>query len=169
MTAIKGVYAGLKPIKTRKVWIVEIEVPEEEIKHVTDILGFPNQSESQWVGIALLDESVVKENLTTEKSVIRKIRTTQNNNELSINEKSEGDKLRVRAVMLAKDEEFQGWLGLHTEESTAGYVRRWCKIKSRSELTTNIAAQEKFKELIEKFKDWKFEHNYEDNLSRDYT
>ena len=40
MTAIKGVYGGLRPVKTRKIWVLEIEIPEEEIKHVTDIMGF---------------------------------------------------------------------------------------------------------------------------------
>lgn len=85
---------------------------------------------------------------------------------LSPVEKSEGDKIRERACILCGDRDFQEWLGLYSEESTASYMRRYCNIKSRSELTTNKEAQAKFKELDRKFKSWKFEQRYADNLER---
>lgn len=164
MTAIKGTYGGLRPVKTRKVWVIEIEIPEEEIKHVTDVMGFPNQSESQWVGVTLLNESVVKESLTADNPEAV-IPTT---------EKSEGDKIRERACILCKDEEFQSFImsmswevdDCYKEPHTKSHIIKYCNITSRSELTTNRDAQGKFLELMDKFDAWKLEQRYEDNLSR---
>lgn len=88
-------------------------------------------------------------------------------------EKSEGDKLRIRAVMLCKDKEFHEWVHeeMHSglmkgEGDSISYIRGTCNIKSRSELTTDVVAQERFRELDQKFKDWKNERRYKDNLDR---
>jgi len=172
MTAIKGTYAGLKPVKTRKIWVIEIEVPEENIKHVTDIMGFPSQSESQWVGVTLMHNESSKK-----RDVLANSDIPQNNNELSKNEKSEGEKLRIRACCLCKeDSDFQFFasqgskLSLNTydwEEYCRTYICNYCNIKSRSELTTDIAAQKLFKELDQKFKGWQYEQRHKDNLDRE--
>jgi hypothetical protein len=159
---IQGEYAGLKPVKTRKVWVLEIEIPEEKIKHVTDIMGFPNQSENQWVGVALLDKSVIE-------------KTVSNSTGL---EKTEGEKMVTQAVMMCKDKMFQefcsGDISLEfgacsgdAEYQAQSIIYNCCEINSRSELKEDICAQIRFKELVEQFKDWKFENNYEDNLSRE--
>ena len=110
------------------------------------------------------DNPTVKENLTV-----------QNNNELSINERSEGDKLRVRAVMLCKDKVFKLFiqnshhlLDIASEDDCRYHTCGYCKIKSRSELTTNEEAQKLFKQLHNKFTDWKFEQNHSSNLEREY-
>ncbi len=91
-------------------------------------------------------------------------------------EKSEGVKIKERACILCKEEKFQeyvfacGWavpIDAYTEENHARYfVMEKCNIKSRKELVTNKEAQEKFKELDQKYKDWGYENRYEENLSR---
>jgi len=95
------------------------------------------------------------------------------NNAQTQNEKSEGDRIRVRAVMLAKDEEFQSFakntfISIFTdeEENARNCICSQCNIESRSELTTNKEAQEKFKQLDQKYKDWQYEKTYADNLSK---
>jgi len=101
-------------------------------------------------------------------------------------EKSEGDKLRVRAVLLCKDKYFQefSWneadlngfninlssspedVARSPEDVARNYIYRLCNIKSRSELTTNLDAQKLFRDLDRKFNDWQFENRYADNLER---
>ena len=130
-------------------------------------IGVPTKGESRWVAVALLD-----------KSVVSKMENTQNDNELSNNEKSEGEKLRIRACCLCKVGAFEDWIieldtpgfskysGL-VEEFCRDAICNYCDIKSRSELTTNVAAQQKFKELLEDFDKWKIGKMYPDNLGRE--
>ena len=96
-------------------------------------------------------------------------------NSESNSEKSEGEKLRIRAVMLCKEESFWRYIlsgesrmlfkqtNQRMEDICKEYICKYCRINSRSELATNIEAQEKFKQLDQNFKDWQ---NYNDNLSR---
>lgn len=84
-------------------------------------------------------------------------------------------KLRIRAVMLCKEEAFQAFVyensgddGLWykpSEKMATQNLYDACNIKSRSELATNPEAQEKFRELDQQFKDWQ---RYGDNLNREY-
>ena len=91
---------------------------------------------------------------------------------------SEGDKIRVRSIMLCKDGDFQNWakhnIDLYADwddfDSMEALARHAilleCTIDSRRELITDVKAQELFKKLDKKFKDWKFERDNEYNLSR---
>lgn len=96
-------------------------------------------------------ESVVKKSLTTEKT--------------------EGEKLRTRSVMLCKDEGFQEFLSSvyfadKNEDSAINTMRNICHIHSRAELVNNEDAQRLLKDLIEQFSFWLEEGSFKDNLSR---
>lgn len=91
-------------------------------------------------------------------------------------DKTEGEKLRIRAVMLCEDRNFQiyvskstihheTWLADNVQGATR-YIYECCRIKSRSEIATDIVAQNKFKELLEDFKSWQTEQQYSENLGR---
>jgi len=93
-------------------------------------------------------------------------------------EKSEGEKLRQRACILCGDKDFHrfiytsyGWAdGNISEELIIEWLYQKCNIKSRTELVTNKEAQEKFRELDRKYKEWckpSVDDQYEDNLNRD--
>ena len=160
---ISGEYVTFKHVKTRKVVVLEIEVSEERFQEVISKLGMPIGGESKHVAVALLDKSVIRENGITQ---------------------TEGDKLRVRAVMLCKEFAFNIYAGTLYEVTLANIelaraklmagehcqslaaIYYYCNIRSRSELTTNIEAQTKFKELLAKFDSWKLENQYADNLDR---
>ena len=88
---------------------------------------------------------------------------------------TEGEKLRTRAVMLCMDVDFQlftstgSTLSLNAfewEEYARTFICNYCHIKSRSEIATNLIALQRFKELLEKYKDWQYENQYSENLSR---
>ncbi len=152
---ISGVYTSFRHIKTRKVVVLEIEIVEERFQEVITKLGMPIGGESKHVAIALLNNP---------------------ENSYSHPEKSEGERLRIRAVMLCEDESFKEFAtilygySICDKKDMEGYAKQviylHCDIKSRAELANNIEAQRKFKELDQKFKDWQFEQNHADNLGR---
>ena len=157
MSAIQSDYRTFKHIPSRKCYQLIMEIPEEEFANVCQVLGYPRTGENTYVGIALLGNSIVTKP--------------------EINcDKSEGEKLRTRAIMLCKDENFQLFVShaISTKELTIdaslmnsiAYLKHWCGIQSRSELTTNINAQNKFKELLEQYKSWQYENLYAENLNR---
>jgi hypothetical protein len=135
MTAIKGEYANLKPVKTRKVWVLEVEIPEEEIQYVTEVLGFPKQGEQKWLGIALLDTRIISGSTNIKKpEVSREIKC---------------------AVMLCKDVQFMHYLEVNTEDEAREELCRRCGISSRNELKDNLEAKEKLKQLHYNFHEYK--------------
>lgn len=96
---------------------------------------------------------------------------TQDKTVVSKTENTEGDRIRVRAIMLCKDELFHTWLNTvvphdfrNMESFSRDHICTKCNILSRKKLTTNKDAQEKFQKLDQQFKDWS---RYKDNLSRE--
>ena len=105
----------------------------------------------------------------TAKPVVSKIETT---------EKTEGEKLRKRACILCKEVDFQLFVSAGSQASLNEHgweiyatkcIYLHCNIKSRKELVTNKEAQEKFKALDRKYKEWlkpTIEEQYPDNISQ---
>ena len=153
---VRGEYVTYSHIKTRKTFSITIEFPEEEALYVLNVLGAPIGGKSKPVAVCLLDKTV------TEKTV-------SNSTPLDT---IEGERLRVRAVMLCKDDQFIDYVSDHDfrgnsysrhEGGAAQYIYDYCNIESRSELTANIDAQNRFKKLDQEFKDWQ---RYGENLDR---
>lgn len=145
MTIPAGEFTSFKHIKTRKVFVIEVEFPEEKGREVLEYLGMPIGGESKPVAVALLDKSIV----TKPETICNK-------------EQSEGDKLRVRAVLLCKQKDFQHF----TKGQSRSFILATCNIKSRADLVHDEMAQVKFKELLRQFDAWKLENRYPDEIGR---
>lgn len=158
---ISGEYTSFKHIKTRKCVTLEIEIPEENFQDVIAKLGMPIGGESKPVAVCLL------RNETDNKPPVVAESTPQ--------EKSEGDKLRVRAIMLCKEKDFQRYCGEmffcdEDEASAKMFLCHYSNIESRSELTFNKEAQDSFKKLDTLYKEWlkpSVDEQYADNLRRE--
>lgn len=148
---VQGEFCTFRHIKTRKAFVIEIEFPEEQGQEVLKVLGMPIGGESKPVAIALLNKEVLKVSNSTDL-------------------KTEGEKLRTRAVLLCKDKLFQEYAAIlpeyASEYAAIMHLKNECDIESRSELAHNIEAQTKFKELLAKYDTWKLENQYKDNLGR---
>jgi len=99
------------------------------------------------------------------------VKIDYDNPDKPVAEKSEGEKIRTRAVMLCKDSDFQSFSSAvyfndKDESGAQETIKTTCYINSRSELTTNENAQERFLSLVEDFKAWQLENSYADNLNR---
>ena len=159
MSAIQSDYRTFKHIPSRKCYQLIMEIPEEEFANVCNVLGYPKTGENTYVAIALLNCTPKSNNVPS------KVTTEQ----------IEGNKLRTRAVMLCKDNQFQEYTkqtcwsvnGVSaTEECASEHLKAYCGIESRSELATNIEAQQKFRALDQNYKDWLFIQNHAENLDR---
>lgn len=155
---VQGEYVTYSHIKTRKTFSITVEFPEEQALQVLNTLGAPVGGWSKPVAVCLLDKTV------TEKTV-------SNSTPLE----SEGDKVRVRAVILCKEESFARFLDATSynlaefnEQAAKECLIDYCGIFSRSELTTNPEAQKKLKELDRQYKEWlnPVDEQYKDNLER---
>ena len=160
---VNGEFVTYSHVKTRKVFTITIEFPEENALHVLNTLGSPIGGNSKPVAIALLD-----------KSIVTKPQINCDNKNHNVTEKitTEGEKLRTRAVMLCRDNQFQQYIAdIHyhqkaTEQDAIDYIYLFCQIKSRSEIATNKNVQEAFSILLREYGTWKVSNMYADNLSR---
>ena len=137
MTVIQGEYTSFKHVKTRKVVVLEVEVPEENFEEVIQTLGMPVGGTSKPVAVALLDESKIDKQ-----------------------PKEEGNpKMVTRAVMLCEEGAFQKFaqdqgFGGSNKEAAKNMILHECEIQSRSELKTNIKAQNHFTNLVAGYNYW---------------
>lgn len=154
---VQGEFVTYSHLKTRKTFSIVIEFPEEQALHVLNTLGSPIGGNSKPVAVALLNSEIDRVSYSPGET----------------REQTQGEKLRTRAVLLCKDRDFQIFLEsfdrniiIFNENAARTFLIDYCNISSRSELTIKIEAQNKFKELLEKYKDWQVEQQYADNLER---
>ena len=162
-------YRTHKHIPSRSCYQLIFEVSEELFPVVCDTLGFPKAGVNTYVNIELLTPENIKslrvDNPLTEES--------------SVKEKSEGKKVFALSHIRCNDKNFQayvaelGWNELTPKDNATDYLYNFCDIVSRSELTTDVAAQKLFRELDQKFKKWWAEKGWEtinqDNVNREPT
>ncbi len=153
MSVVSGEYVTFKHVKTRKVVILEIEIPEEGFQDVISKLGMPIGGDSRPVAVALLNKEII----------------TDIGIPISAEPMDRG--VCIRAIMLCKDMSF--WKFCYKKsfctENEAGaeaYLKDFCRIKSRSELSTNEYARRRFCELDHAYKNWLFEQRHADSLER---
>ncbi len=120
--AIIGEFTHFKHIKTRKVVVLEVEVPEELFQDVISKLGMPIGGESKPVAVSLLDKQVYNTPPVVGKSDIQQ---------------TEGEKLRTRAVMLCGD--FASTLCTIAELELAQIQRRLLGIIFVTHAKSNLA------------------------------
>ena len=164
---IKGTYIQLQTYKERPYVTLHIDFPEEMHQEIVQKLGVPTKGTSKWLAVALLDMSN-----NSSSSIVTKPETN-----CDVVKKSEGEKLLALSHIRCKDKQFQeyvdelGWNELEPKDNATDYLYDFCNITSRSELTTDVAAQKLFRELDQKFKKWWSDKQWEtinqDNLNRE--
>lgn len=141
MTAICGEYITFKHIKTRKVIVLEIEVPEENFQHVMETLGMPIGGDSKPVAIALLNQEPKPQQEGRKRSNVA-WKYCQN-------------------YLFQKycAESFAALSGRRevSEKTAEDYIYFQCNISSRSHLDTNEEAATKWERIREEFERWKQE------------
>lgn len=172
MSAIRGDYRTHKHIPSRLCYQLIIEIPEADFPNACQVLGYPATGENTFVGIARINKELTEKEPWFAPEPEEKIGYKHVLSEEPIKEITDGDRLRIRSVILCKQNDFQDFcfnaLGSagHNEYEAAEKLYNFCNIKSRSELVANVSAQNKFKELLSNFDTWKLQLTYADNLNR---
>lgn len=166
--AIKAVYADYRRVKGRKVLQLICEVPLELAPMVHKVFGEPTPDESLWVGIARLDpqsaddETPVRHAKEITDTPQKTAGNSTKNAERESSRKWHEMKPSQQAGIACQDDLFARFLfdeyGVYgnDEVGCADFVRKFCGVKSRSELDTNNTAANTFRMLHNAFEAWKF-------------
>lgn len=146
--AFQATFADFRLVKGRKVAQFVVEVPLEAADHALAMLGgLPQPDTDRWVAVARLNPSpgvpVVGSDGTDEPRVAPL--TTADG---SAPGETKVYTLANKIGMRCNDKQFQRWIAVREEAepsdfdatAAAGYVRRYCGVRSRAEITPDSEA-----------------------------
>ena len=129
-------------VKTRASFQLVFEIPIEQADAAMAILGgMPLPGQERWVGIAPLGNG--EDRLAT---------GSRQAAEPSAVSSPEGDRARVRAVMLCKDERFIRWIGYASEIDARDWLCRCLLVPSRSYIATDANVLKQFLAIERKYR-----------------
>lgn len=143
---IQARYANWKVIRTRKLLVLEFEVPLEMQGEVLKYLGAPLPDRDIQCAIAIL-------NGEAGQNPVNEVPTSKTS-PASPPIPFEELPLTQQAVLLCKREAFWKYIQVENEEAAKEWLYDYCIISSRSEIEEMTKAGEDFKELYDRFQDW---------------
>lgn len=146
MSAVAGTFSDFRTAKGRKVGILSIEVPIEQVDATLKALGgFPQPHDPKWVGIALLDMTKVKEPAEKPK---RKMGELPIPNQIALHCDREAFQRFLAEAHRASA------LVIGDAEKTAEAIRWHLGVNSRAEVMEGSEAAEKWFRLKADFDLW---------------
>jgi hypothetical protein len=140
--AIRGTFADFRLIKGRKVAQLVVELPIEEADAALATLGgLPQPATERWVAVARLNGSA-KPEAAKEKRRWDDLKAAM----------QAGIRCNEPAFWQFVQEEYNA--PARDEESAAKFVRRYCGVKSRSEINLSPNSSEAWRRLESKYKAW---------------
>jgi hypothetical protein len=132
---IRGTLSEIKPVKTRSIWQIVVEIPVEQAQSAIDTLGVPVPGKERWVAVALLDAASSAPQPAPAPEPDKPRRRFQ-------------DLPRSQqAGMRCEEPEFASWMKQKNPGAwnasggeVAGAVRWLCAVNSRAELNTDPVA-----------------------------
>ena len=113
---VRGTYADLKFIKTRKVVQMVIEMPIEAGAAVVEVFGVPQPDQEVWCAVARLNGVASETPPERQSKPFHELSRVQ------------------QSGILCKDVNFQEWLGARSTENAISMVKRKCTVTSRRNL-----------------------------------
>jgi hypothetical protein len=173
--AIKAAFADWRPVKSRGVLQLIMEVPVEQTEHILKTLGAPIPGQETWVGVALLSPEASKVEPASKpgESPSRAAGAPSAPPQHGAGAASGDTKpkremsLPQRVGMLCNDSSFQEWAidfaarrgmsfgnppaGPLRRDAVASIVRAACGVQSRSEILPGTEAAKKWSMLFDGF------------------
>lgn len=140
---LQGDYTDLKFIKSRKVAVISIEIPIEAATSFVAAFGTPSPATGVPVAIARLQEPAKQEAEKPKRSWGQLSRAEQAG--IACNEPE------FRAFLSSRN----GSIAVVDGMDAAGYVRRFCRVKSRADLDVDQMAAASWDNLYSGFQRWK--------------
>lgn len=126
--AIRATWSTYKPVPTRSVLQLTLEVPLEQQADVFKKLGYPVPGQETWVAVALLNTQKQPEPEKPKQSW-------------------ESMSYAQRSGILRNDKRFQEWLAVGNAEDAAEHIRKYCRVESCSQIDSNAVAMDRFDRL----------------------
>ena len=142
--AIKATWATYKPVPTRNVLQLTLEVPLEQQADVFKRLGYPVPGTETWVGVALLNP-VPATNSPIPSSPVG----SGGSGKRRFDEMPRSQ----QAALLCADERFQDWMEAADEDQCATLVRLRCRVHSRAILDTDDKAAGLWLDLKQQYRE----------------
>lgn len=154
---IQATFATYKPVPSRGVLTLQLEVDENEAQNALEVLGYPIQGKQILVAVARLNDKF--QNIQGgAMPKLEEVNTPNPTPELS--------KRITHAALLCKEVLFQKFVeevSQHTdhiscsegEELAKSYIYKRCNIDSLSELASNKEAYITFQSIKQDFEGWK--------------
>jgi hypothetical protein len=174
--AIKACFADWRPVKSRSVLQLVLEVPVEQTEHILKTLGAPIPGTETWVGVALLSPEVSKVEPASIKPGESPSRAAgapgappqHGTGAASGDAKPRREmSLPQRVGMLCNDSSFQEWAvdfaarrgmsfgnppaGPLRRDAVASIVRTVCGVQSRSEIQPGTEAAKRWSAILDDF------------------
>lgn len=163
--AIRATFSDWRPVKSRGVLQLVLEVPVEQTKHVLDTLGAPIPGTEKWVGVALISPGSLERDAPrsgAESATPTPLKAGGDPGE-SKRERTLPEKVGMRC----SDKSFQAWAieyavgrgwsvgeapadcaGATREEVVAAIVRKACGVGSRKQILPGTDACFKWNDLV---------------------
>ena len=142
---IRATFSDWRPVKSRKVLQLILEVPVEQTEQVLQTLGAPMPDAERWVAVALLQPEKPAQNAVPDRQAVAYAPGRRRFSELPRSQ---------QAGIRCDDPEFARWAirNWGMEGDSAADVVRWrCQIASRAELDTNNRAARIWDEIDAQF------------------
>lgn len=141
----KGTYSDMRPVRSRKVVQIVVEIPIEQGAAFVAAFGMPNPGAEHWVAVAKLDPKAIT--IPEEKAEARR-----------------WDQLppAQQAGIRCAEPAFQKFIneekrfGCISEAAAAAFVREWCGVKSRADIAADKGAAEAWALLDGEYLDWRY-------------
>ncbi|MBS7545094.1 hypothetical protein [Ancylobacter oerskovii] len=136
--AFQGTYSDMRPVKSRKVLQIVVEIPIEQGAAFVAAFGMPNPGTESWVALAKLVSPEAKP------------KDSRRWDELSPAQ---------QAGIRCAEKSFWAFLTerghpCDTAENAAAFVRSWCGVRSRADIAGNERAEAAWLELDGEYLAW---------------
>lgn len=152
---IQATFATYKPVPSRGVLTLQLEVDENEAQNALEVLGYPIQGKQILVAVARLSDKFQN---------IQGVAVPKLEEVNAPNQTPELSKRITHAALLCKEVLFQKFADEkgypnYTDDNPEGYAKSFiydkCHIKSLSELASNNDAYKRFLAIKQAFEGWK--------------
>ena len=134
MSAIAATFSDFRPVKSRGVYQIILEVPAEGANAVLIALGgLPVFGKEQWVGVAPLVAEPEVEPPPVKAGSLPPNRASTD------------------AFWMCRRRDFQQWLGVSGEDKADAAIKRALIIQSKTELDTSPEAHTRWLDLVARF------------------
>lgn len=146
--AFRASYSDLRFVKSRKVAQVIVELPIEDAGRFVEAFGAPNPATETWVAIARLQEPVKAQ----EKPAKKAWADLPYSQQAAMRCQEIGFQKFINQKMLAA-KRYMDPSETH-EDRAARYIREWCHVDSRSDITKGKFTGDQWKLLDDAYFAW---------------